>query len=296
MLYNSYVYSDTQSLDRDSMRRDLQRDGAFVVRNLLDQSEIQRLRAIVKGSLTRRGKRFSLGKTQPNAAIGVPELGFVFSHPKILSIFRAIYGEENVMFTGHCDIHMNMLSGWHKDSGESMGGYFRGNYFSSPECNVHKVAIYLQDAGAKDGLTVRLGSHSTADIKAGREAKLDTKAGDIVIFDVRLNHAGQLPDMLERILKGSNALLTGRDRHKEDFAAINLIKDLYWMLIGRRDRLSIFFTYGARNSYTYDFSYFNILRQQKQANMDNTTLPPDLMDRLRSAHVTPFDFKNYKPA
>jgi hypothetical protein len=288
-----YAYSD--QLDSEALKRDVEIDGCFVVRNVLAPDEVSRLRSIIKARLDRGGERFSLGKTQPNAAVGIPELSFAFAHEKILSVFKSIYGQDRVVFTGHCDVHMNMLSGWHKDSGEAMGGYFRGDYFNARDCQVHKVAIYLQDATPEDGLTVRLGSHHNPDLKAGREAKLETKAGDLVIFDVRLNHVGQLPDPFEKVLKGVNAYLNGRDRTKEDVAAVQAVKNIYWKLVGRRDRLSIFFTYGVPNNFTYDFSYYNIVRQQKQTKVVESDLPHDLVERLKAAQVTPFNFPAYTP-
>ena len=95
-----------------AMRQALNDDGIIVIRNALPQSEINRLREILLQQLPEDGQRFSLGRAKFNAAVKVPELSFIFAHPRILTVLKQVLGETNVVFTGHCDIHMNLLSGW----------------------------------------------------------------------------------------------------------------------------------------------------------------------------------------
>jgi hypothetical protein len=269
------------------MRQALDDDGIIVVRNSLSQAEIGELRDILLRHLSRSGLRSSLGKTQPNAAEKVPELAFIFAHPRILTVIKQILGETNVVFTGHCDIHMNMLSGWHKDSGESVpGGYFTGPYMTSADCRVFKVAIYLQDTGKRDGFTARLGSHRETDLSVGKEVNVQSMAGDIVVFDVRITHTGQLPDPVEKGLKGLSLALNRGQRDREDPSWVSRVKALYWKVIGRRDRLSVFFTFGAANTFTYDFARANMSRQIRQgAACGSAGLPPELNEALESEGV-----------
>jgi hypothetical protein len=271
------------------MRQALDDDGIFVVRNALSQAEIGELRDILLRHLPRRGLRFSLGKTQPNAAEKVPELAFIFTHPRVLAVVKQVLGETDVVFTGHCDIHMNMLSGWHKDSGETVpGGYFTGPYMTSADCRVFKVAIYLQDTGRRDGFTARLGSHRETDLSVGEEVSAQSRIGDIVVFDVRISHTGQLPDPVEKGLKGLNLALNRGKRDREDLAWVSRAKALYWKLIGRRDRLSVFFTYGAHNTFTYEFAKANMSRQARQGaagGSGGSLLPPKLSEALESEGV-----------
>lgn len=269
------------------MQKALDEDGIFVVRDALSQDEIVRLREIVRRHLSGGGRRFSLGRTQPNAAEVVPDLSFIFSHPQVLTAVKQVLGETDVVFTGHCDIHMNMLSGWHKDSGETVpGGYFTGPYMTSSDCQVYKVAIYLQDTGDRDGFTARLGSHRETDLSVGEAVNVKSRIGDIVVFDVRISHTGQLPDPVEKGLKGANLLLNRRNRDREDRKWISTAKALYWKLIGRRDRLSVFFTYGAPNSFTDDFAKANMSRQARQGAASGVAqLPADLAGALESEGV-----------
>lgn len=271
----------------ERVRQALDEDGVFIVRNALSQSEIAELRDVVRRHLNKRGRRFSLGRTQPNAAIEVPDLAFIFAHPKILAIVKQAVGETDLVFTGHCDIHMNMLSGWHKDSGETVpGGYFTGPYMTSSDCRVYKVAIYLQDTGRRDGFTARLGSHRETDLSVGDKVNVQSRTGDIVVFDVRITHTGQLPDPVEKGLKGLSLALNRKQRDLEDPAWVSKVKAGYWKLIGRRDRLSVFFTYGAPNGFTYDFANANLKRQARQGgSQDSLGLSPALREALQREGV-----------
>lgn len=275
------------------LRRALKDDGFAVIRGLLSVTEIAGLRAIVRDHLVRRGVRFGLGKSQPNAAIAVPQLGFVFANDNIVRLFKTILGEDQVVFTGHCDIHMNMLSGWHKDSGEAFGGYFRGDYFAASECRVYKIAVYLQDSDVRAGLAIRPGSHRTPTLMFADEVRIATRVGDVVVFDVRASHAGQLPDPVEKGIKALNSLFTRGDRTKPDSRLAGALKALYWKLIRRRERLSVFFTFGYPNEYTFDFAFANMTRQAKQVGRADTKLPDELAARLLALGVTPYDVSTH---
>ena len=262
--------------------------GAFLVRGVLSPEEIQLARRQVNENVDAAGRPISLGKTLPNAAILSPEINWLVAHPKIVNIFKDVLGEKAV-FTGHCDIHKNLLSGWHKDSGEHIGGYFSGDYFSAPECRVYKAAVYLQDATVDDGLTVRLGSHRTS-AHQGVECWIPSKAGDVIFFDVRLSHTGQLPDTIENVIKAAARIRSKEDRHDPRWAT-NL-RSAYSKLRGRRDRLSVFFTYGYLNDYTHEFAKVNMDRQLVQSNDSVRPLPADLVWSLGRQGVSLANFGN----
>jgi hypothetical protein len=264
----------------EALRNELAERGYAVVRSVFTVDEIERLRTIVRGHLQSEGSRFSLGKTQPNAAVAVPDLGYIFAHSRVVRLFKSLIADGGTLFTGHCDIHMNMLSGWHRDSGEAYGGYFSGDYMADPTCCVFKMAIYLQDTTARDGLSVVPGSHRQRAYDINEAVSLCTKLGDAVIFDVRLAHAGQLPDWFEKGVKALNILLKGSNRTIEDSPIATKLKGIYWRLIGRRDRLSVFFTYGQDNERTHEFAKANMLRQTSQSGVSETRLSETLVTEL----------------
>jgi hypothetical protein len=282
-------FDGSGSLDSaDEMRQALDQDGIFVVRNALSPADVAELRSILLRNLPKGGQRFMLGRGQFNASVKVPELAFIFSHQRILKVIKQVLGEDNVVFTGHCDIHMNMLSGWHKDSGENVpGGYFSGPYMTSDDCRVYKVAVYLQDTAPGDSFTARLGSHRETDLTVGPEVDVLSRTGDIVVFDVRITHVGQLPNPIEKGLVGVSRLINRGSRERQDPAWVSRIKETYWKLTGRRDRLAVFFTYGADNTFTYDFAEANMNRQERVGSAHDSTesLPPALSAALANEGV-----------
>ena len=147
MLNEAVRPTRTASFDSKEIRTALDRDGYIIVRDLVPPEDVAEIREVVKTHLDSNGVPLRLGKTQPDTSARIPELARVFTHTQVVELFRGFLGPESTVFTRHCDAHMNMVSGWHKDSGESVvGGYFKGDYFASPACQVFKIALYLQDS------------------------------------------------------------------------------------------------------------------------------------------------------
>jgi hypothetical protein len=254
--------------DFQALTSNLNQNGFVIVRNVLTKEEIKKLRKMVKNHFLTLGVSTALGLTQPNAAVEVPDLNWLFYHPKILAIMRQLLGQEKIMFTSHCDLHCRTLSAWHKDDGMTVmeGGYFGYPTYDKKDCKVYKVALYLQDHyHNKGGLTVRKGSHKLSKINQGEEVYLKTKAGDIVIFDVRLTHTGQRDVVpLEFLQQPNNLIKKGLKKivNVPPQESDKYLKKIYDTLFG--DRLSIFFTYGLPNEYTRNFAINNMKRQLQQ--------------------------------
>ena len=120
----------------------------------------------------------------------------------------------------------------------------------------------------------------------GEEIYLKTSPGDIVIFDVRLTHRGQYMAIPHtQWQKPFNFLKRGL--HKTvgvaPSATERACKNIYDRLAG--DRLSIFFTYGAHNDYTRQFSINNMKRQLLQLPSANVFLSPSLRQSLADNNV-----------
>lgn len=269
----------------DDLARTLETQGYAIVRGVFNEEELARLRTTLTEHFSKAGKRHNLGLTQPNAAIEVPALSWLYTHPRVLDLFRRALDTDDIVFTGHSDVHNSMLSGWHKDSGEHRGGYFKGDYFAAADCRVYKMAIYLEDHfGTGKGLTVRKASHHNADRTFGEPVVLDTRAGDVILFDVRLTHVGQRPDPIERIMFILNRrLLPSPD--KADLQVFSVPRKFYTRLKGEKDRLSIFFTFGFPNHFTDEFSQSNMARQIEQTGNNTSELPHALQEGLRKANV-----------
>lgn len=260
-------------------------DGFVKIPNVISAEEIAQLRQLIGDSM---GSDFPFrGKTQPNAACVMPNLAWIFHHPKILSVFRELLQVEEIMFTSHCDAHSRTLSGWHKDDGMTVmeGGYFEGSAYDLDDCRVYKVAIYLQDHYHNlGGLRVRRNSHRLTALDQGDEIYLKTRAGDIVVFDVRLTHTGQtdvvpVPGFnmpLNFCLKASHRIFRTR--------VLDIgFKKIYDRVVG--DRMSIFFTFGFPNDYTIKFARNNMRRQLAQDPKSPIYLPEALRQKLLENRV-----------
>lgn len=278
--------------DIAAMRTALEQDGYVLVRDFFSADEIARQRRIVEDFFASgRGVVFNLGKTQPNAAIECPELSWLFAEPRVTTLFKQLFGNRGAMFTGHCDMHSSIVSSWHRDTGGPGHPYFDDSCFD-PECRVYKMAVYLQDHGDGNGLTVHPGSHLRDGKPVGPELSIETKAGDVVVFDVRIHHRGREPNAVEAALTragrvGSRLAARVGGRPSESGQP-------YWTLMAREaldkvtrtpPKLSIFFTFGARNRFSESFARTNMQRQLGQYAAGGSVYPDGLADRLADADV-----------
>jgi hypothetical protein len=245
----------------DSLAQKIEQDGFVIVKNVFTKNEIEKLREIVKNHFSHKGVSSAYGLTQPNAAVEVPEIEWLFHH----------------------------MSGWHKDDGLQVmeGGYFGQPMYDNPDCRVYKIALYLQDHFDNlGGLTVRKGSHHFPSIDEGEEVYLKTRVGDIIVFDVRLTHTGQRDFVpIPQLKKPLDFVQKGLEKiRKIDRNRSNLyFKKMYDKFSG--DRLSIFFTYGVPNQHTIDFAINNMKRQIVQNQSQDIFLPSSTRQKFLDDNV-----------
>jgi hypothetical protein len=237
-----------------SLDSQLAEDGYAIVTGQLSGIDIMRLRASLLAHFEKYYRIEGLGKHQPDPIHVAAELAWIVNHPAILATMKRAFASDDFIFTGNGDAHMNMLSWWHKDTSEGAGGCFAPGYFTRQTCRVFRIGIYLQDQ-KRHGLTVRRRSHHSASISHGEVETLQTNAGDIVIFDIRLTHAGQFADCFEQLLLRTSHLL----RQERMFMKFRWA---YNKFLQRPDKLSLFLTFGANGPDTEDFISFN-KRQRK---------------------------------
>jgi hypothetical protein len=260
------------------LKEEIERNGYAIVRGTLSRAEIARLRDDLLCHFRNSWSSEGLGKHQPNAPVEIPSIAWVFSHPGILSALRSVYGQQELVFTGNGDAHMNMLSWWHKDTSEGKGGCFSGDYFLRTDCKVYRIGLYLQSHQHGSGLSVRKGSHKSRSLAEGVPELLRTSVGDIIIFDIRLTHAGQFPDLFEIFL-----LRLGR-KFKLD-STMSAIKALYQSLRRKPQKLSVFFTYGMPGLATSEYCQFELDAKLARGNSAAVCLPDGLIEQLRLSGV-----------
>ncbi|MGK7939751.1 MAG: phytanoyl-CoA dioxygenase family protein [Crocosphaera sp.] len=273
-----------------TINNEIEKNGFIIVENVLNIQEIENLKEILKKHFQYSGLSANSGLTQSNAAVEVPEVNWIFYHSKILAVMRQLLGQDNIMFTSHCDLHCRTLSTWHKDDGMTVmeGGYFGYPTYDKADCKVYKVALYLQDHYYNQGgLTVRKGSHKFSDIHQGEEVHLKTKAGDLVIFDVRLTHTGQRDVIPLKFFKQPNYILKkGLNKifKVSPETTDQYLKKIYDTWFG--NRLSIFFTYGLPNDYTQNFAINNMKRQLNQNKNSKVLLSIENRNRFLEKNIS----------
>lgn len=272
--------------DWTANRRELVEDGFTIGRNVLEPEEVLRLRAQIDGRLRRGGDAFALGSTMANAALTVPEMGWLFAHPAIADFVSGIVEPGPPVFTYHCDIHMNPKGIWHKDSGEGTvaGGYFGREIFDEPGNPVVKLVVYCQEHVTNDGgLRVRRGSHRTPHHE-GEVVPLRTNVGDVVAFDVRASHRGDASTRVDQAFKRLSRRLPSSLARPVGRA----VRRVELTLERRPDRLAAFFSYGSPGELTDRFAVANMRR----ANDGVMPAPPsELVTRLDEVGIGVVDLR-----
>jgi hypothetical protein len=139
-------------------------------------------------------------------------------------------------------VHADTLNDWHPD----LKPPAPTTISSEAPAWLYKIAIFLQDHPEQDGLSVVPGSHQQGNT-ARAPTHVRTRAGDIVVFDLRVQHAGVFPSRIERLIQNL-ALSLHRIRLVDDpggqrlFRLFRRVKQLV-QPTGAVKRLAIFLFY-----------------------------------------------------
>jgi hypothetical protein len=120
----------------------------------------------------------------------------------ILNHHKEITQPLDVVLTGECDMMINTTSSWHNDVPHHPA-CIDETISADVSFGVYKIAFYLQDQDENSPATlkVRPRSHLRGLVKSMPEKGLGGRAGDAIIFDVRIEHAGQMPTLVDRSLR-----------------------------------------------------------------------------------------------
>ena len=197
----------------------LKSHGFTVIENFLNKDEINLYKKLID-TYFENGKNRCKGYTKaPTSTLkpdGINDSHFepmknIFKQDILVKTIREITNNK-VRYVHHFDIHLNMpgAKGWHSDvqniyhSGgkhltNDQGGVWEEN---GENYGVYRMAIYMQDHRNGGGLSVIPASHiipenehklfNNINIEQFEEPfYIPTKAGDCVLFDVRLLHRGE---------------------------------------------------------------------------------------------------------
>ena len=234
---------------------DVASNGFAISRERLDPGEVHSARALITTHFQAgKGVVMEGAVVQPAAAHLVPGLAWLYVHPQVIDLAQSALGTSDIVFTGHSDAHQGFTLGWHKDSGSTATGNELSGYFNEPAetlfrgaPEVVKVGIYLQDSTEQNCLRVDPGSHLRPSLSAASSREVLMQAGDLVVFDVRITHAGA-------------------KQPAPDSPAMKAL----------RDRVSAFVSFGKPGRRTEEFSRTNMERQRRQLGLSvGQSVPAD---------------------
>jgi hypothetical protein len=190
-------------------------NGYLLVPGVLTPQQVKSLREYLRPKFETPAEQRPKGDTDHvmfNVFSRNPALRWLLFHEPTRQILRGLLGEDFVVLR-ETSAHFEVFGGWHKDTtAQERAGQ---TFHLEPEYLMVEVAYYLQDNSAEfgGGLDVRPGTHRERDRYAApkkddlssklrgvrdrvfgapdenkNNLSVPSKAGDLVIFDFRVNH------------------------------------------------------------------------------------------------------------
>jgi len=228
----------------NELQRALKNDGYAIVRNVLTLEEVRFLRVAVKEHLRTIDSFDYGGKFLLEQRNSVPHIEKIIASDSVRRILARATEPFKSELTDICDLAINTISKWHKDVAHCID--INGHAFADQDFQYYKIAFYLQDQDETSPATlkVRPGSHLSRDLTDLPVKKAIVSAGDMIIFDVRIDHLGQLTTLPERMLRKGFGVVgprLGFDVQKAFTQSRSLVR---WFNPRAEDRLAIFMTFG----------------------------------------------------
>ncbi len=237
------------------------------------------LRVILCRYLRMKGNSVHGGKIALRGMHALPQVAEIFTQDSVIRALKASTFPDEPALTGECDLSLNSLAGWHKDIIEEM--LLGTGIYAEDDFKVYKIAFYLQDqrADSREVFKVKAGSHRHPDGSRLPKREVAVRAGDAIVFDVRLDHAGQQPTLTERAMhRAMFGLGFCTRRSPEDLFTAARQRGRF---VKQIDRLGIFATFGPQRPCT--FAYENAGRWRH--GHPPTPLDPEVGEALRQNNV-----------
>ncbi len=265
------------------LQQELRSNGFAIIRGLLTPQEAKSLRPVVRRSLKANGRYLYGGKFQLHAMYTTEEVARFLTSDVILARLKEITDPLEVVLTGECDLMINTTSSWHND----VPHHPRckdGSIFADDTFRVYKIAFYLQDQGDDSPATlkVRPRSHLKGVVDSLPARGLGVKAGDAIIFDVRIEHAGQMPTFVDRSLRRICELVAP-PLHLDAQMAFTLSRAILRRIAFTQDRVAVFMTFGPAEEQTYSYADEGRLRHPGTRG----TLSTEVLAQLSRNNIQP---------
>jgi hypothetical protein len=192
----------------EDLRKTFKRKGYVLLRGVLNPAEVAALRGRMPGDfakLTHKPKQYM----QAKHCMEIPEVYRLMAHPRIVQASKEIFGEP-VLYVNDIVVQRNVLPkaqiSPHLDSQSEYRYLDDRSHLLNPDFLFAKVGIYLQDNTRETGggidiferghrligngvyFRYQIYKRILRPLMARRMKRLDTKAGDVLIFDCRLPH------------------------------------------------------------------------------------------------------------
>lgn len=272
-----------QAIKTNPLQEKLATEGFAVLRDVLTSEQVADLRRVVKQALKSGGSYKYGGKFQLYAMYAVEDVAKCLTSEAILDRLKEIMQPSDVVLTGECDLMINTTSSWHTDVPHYRSA-IDGSIFRDETFKVYKIAFYLQDQDESSHATlkVRPRSHLKGRLQSLPEKPIGVRAGDAIIFDVRIEHAGQMPTAVDKILRRSCEWI-GPRLHLDVQRAFTSARSVLRTIHGGGDRVAVFMTFGPSDAGTYSY----IEEGWNRHPGDRGTFSPAVLARLAVKNVAP---------
>lgn len=188
-----------------------EQDGYTIVRDFLRIDQVEDYRNILDSYLQNNKSYNETGNSKilPGFAGVTPELqGLDKLHEdnQLKRILGNVFQTDDFIFLEHSDLHQNKTTGWHRDTKDYERGGGNPQDTWADDYFIVKACLLLQDHEDNQyGLWFKPGTHRQG--VNSKEIHLDSKATDLIIFDQRILHRGQVNCLPYDKVHGKNRYL-----------------------------------------------------------------------------------------
>lgn len=259
-------------------RRDqFEQQGYLIIRDVFTPDEVAQLRQSAYEHRDRQQERGLVTQVKQAASVkgdllSKEGLGWVIYDPRIVAIATDILGDTPTYFgdstyqvgTGTRGFHRDNLDRYQFGQGADWDDAYR----------MIRFGVYLQDHDAySGGIRFKAGSQRTA---VGTDVFADTRAGDVVLWDLRTLHSGNARRMK---LLNNLPLHVGLENRLPDF----LFREQ------QGERISLFFSYGIANHHLDRYVSEHVVKRMadniRLSNYTSETLQRAEQNKLRVLDV-----------
>lgn len=185
----------------DVARQQLLTHGYAVIRGAIPDSAVEDARAICDQHLTAADKDAE-NEIEASKLLRIPELASIVFNATVCDSLRDLIGGPVTLYPNYV-VRLNRFTDWHIDNGFLPQYHEDGGHLFDPDFRHLQCVAYFQDniPGVGGGLDVVPGSHRWAEqgvtpehetlfTTYGEAIGVDTRAGDLLVFDGRLLHRG----------------------------------------------------------------------------------------------------------